>query len=466
MLNIELPDRVRFLLDLLHNCGHEAYVVGGCVRDSLIGIEPKDWDVCTSATPDEVEKLIEQHNSETETASEMYRTFNIGKRFGTITVVDDVGMSVEVTTFRADGYYNDCRHPNQVVFVDSLETDLSRRDFTINAMAYSEETGLIDYFGGVTDLDNQVIRCVGVPDERFNEDALRILRALRFASKYAFELEPKTKEAIHNCAELLYYIAVERIQKELIGILFGKNCRPVLMEFSDVICLLIPEMTECVGFSQNNKYHQYTVYEHMVVAVSEYHGDDIYVKLALLLHDIGKPLCYSEDENGGHFYGHAEPSALIVESVLRRLKFDTRTVDTVTLLVKYHDIIIAPTKKSVRKWLNKLGVGIFERLQSMRRADILAHKQGTQDERLKTLDEICDIEAALIKEDSVFTLRRLAINGNDVISLGIIPGKAVGILLNKALNAVINEEVDNDKHLLMEYLRLEITNAVEKTFQS
>lgn len=294
MHRISIPKGARAVLLNLRYENHEAYVVGGCVRDSLLGKEPKDWDICTSATPDEVKELMHRRG---------IKTIDTGLQHGTVTVDMGTVGKYEVTTFRIDGNYTDGRHPDYVEFTESIYKDLSRRDFTINAMAYNS-AGLIDPFHGRDDLQAGIIRCVGNPDERFEEDALRILRALRFAATYGFSIEEQTAAAIHKDAWMLKRIAAERINGELCKMLLGDGILNVLLNFSDVIATIIPEMEPCIGFEQNNKYHQYTVYEHIAHAVANYKGTDVSVKVALLLHDIGKPQCYTEDENGGHFHGH------------------------------------------------------------------------------------------------------------------------------------------------------------------
>ena len=315
-LKIDMPVGAKRIIKNLTNHDFEAYVVGGCVRDSLLGYSPKDWDICTSATPETVKELHDH-------------TIDTGLKHGTVSVVESDGI-YEVTTFRIEGKYSDNRRPDTVEFVTDLKTDLSRRDFTINAMAYNDENGVIDYFGGLSDLAERKVKCVGNANTRFSEDALRILRAIRFSSVYGFAIEHDTSEAIHSNAELLQNIANERIRDELCKIIaFGKTTANTLLEYSDVMSIIIPEIAPCIGFVQNNKYHKYDVYEHMVRAMDAYTGHDPSVKFALLIHDIGKPLCYTEDENRGHFYGHSIPSHDIAEHVVNRLKFDNKTKDTV-----------------------------------------------------------------------------------------------------------------------------------------
>ena len=301
---IKLPKSVELILSKLNNCGYEAYIVGGCVRDSIIGTTPHDWDICTSALPEQVMEVFEG-----------YKIIPTGLKHGTVTIIID-DAQYEVTTYRIDGKYEDNRHPKEVSFTSDLKEDLSRRDFTINAMAYNPSIGLVDYFGGKKDIRKKLIKCVGNPDERFNEDALRIMRTLRFASTYGFVITEETSSAVHCNVALLNNIAKERINTELCKLLCGEGVLEILLNYNDVISTIIPELKPCIGFNQNNRYHQYTVYDHIAHAVSNYTGEDMVVKVALLLHDIGKPTCYTEDENGGHFHGHGVPSSEIAKEAV------------------------------------------------------------------------------------------------------------------------------------------------------
>lgn len=431
MSKINIPSGAKQIINTLNDSGFEAYVVGGCVRDSILGMSPKDWDICTSATPDEMKACLE------------FRTIDTGLKHGTITVVID-NDTYEVTTFRKDGDYSDNRHPDSVEFVLSLEEDLARRDFTINAMAYNETVGLIDKFGGLNDLNHKIISCVGNPDDRFNEDALRIMRAMRFASTYEFSIQKETAQSIHSNKDMLLNIANERIQTELVRMLCGDGILNILLNFNDVITTIIPEMKPCVGFDQKNRFHQYTIYEHIAHAVSNYTGMDTSVNVALLLHDIGKPQCYSEDENGGHFHGHSVPSHEITEAVLDRLRFDNKTKREVSELVLFHDSYIDPTPKSVKKWLNKIGEERFRQLIQVKRADISAHKQGTFEARIIWCNSLLSILENVIKEKDCFTIKDLNIDGFAIMALGVSQGKIVGDILNHLLDKVINGEIKND----------------------
>ena len=436
MLKINIPQGVKSILESLHGVGYEAYVVGGCVRDSLLGKSPKDWDICTSAKPDEIKMCLD------------YETIDTGLKHGTITVKSEDGY-YEVTTYRKDGNYSDNRHPDYIEFVDSLSTDLSRRDFTINAIAYNSKEGCVDIFGGMLDLDNSIIKCVGDPNDRFSEDALRILRAMRFASVYDFEIETNTSNAIHANRHKLNNVAYERIQVELVKMLKGKNVLQVLLGYSDVIATIIPELNPCIGFDQNNRYHEYTIYDHIAHAVANYTGDDTSVKVALLLHDIGKPQCYTEDKNGGHFYGHPILSYNLANEILARLRFNNKTRSEVLELIFYHDFVIATTTRSIRRWLNKIGEKRLRQLIAVKRADIAAHKKGMYEESLKNCDDIVTIINSVISEKQCFSIKDLCINGYDIINLGIPQGKVIGDTLNYVLNKVINNEIKNNKNELM-----------------
>ena len=428
----------RFILLLLQEAGYEAYIVGGCVRDSLLGKEPHDWDICTSATPKEMKRAFSSLS-----------THDTGIKHGTLTVISVDGKPYEITTFRKDGAYSDYRHPDSVSFVTDLREDVARRDFTINAMACNK-SGIIDYFGGMKDLEAGVVRCVGDADARFKEDALRVLRALRFASTYGFSIEEKTAAAIHRNAPLLNGIAAERIREELCRMLSGKGILKILLDYSDVFATIIPEIRPCIGFEQNNRYHQYAVYDHIAHAVANYTGSDTSVNIALLLHDIGKPLCYTEDERGGHFHGHGVPSRDLAEKVVDRLRFDNRTKQEVLELVLYHDSVIEPTPKIVRRWLGKIGEQRFRQLLCVRMADIKAHADGTQQSRIERCLALGSIMEKVIEENQCFNLKDLAVNGTDIMeAIGLSQGKKVGEVLNHLLDMVIAAEVENERQALL-----------------
>lgn len=444
MHSINIPHGASEILNDLHAIGHEAYIVGGCVRDSLLGVEPKDWDICTSASPQTVEAVFQGHGG--------YRVFETGLKHGTVSILSD-GAVYEVTTFRKDGNYSDGRRPDDVEFVSDVIEDLARRDFTINAMAYSPEAGLIDPYCGLRDLQIGVISCVGSPDERFAEDGLRLLRALRFASTYGFKIDGETSESIHRNISLLENISAERINSELCKILCGNGVLQILLEYKDVVCKILPELEPCVGFDQNNRFHQYTVYDHIAHAVANYPGKDVVIKLALLLHDVGKPQCYTEDENGGHFHGHAPVSAEIADFALFRLRFDNQTRHDVVELIGMHDATLVPTKRVVRRILNKIGPEQFTRLIEVRFADINAHAEGTQSERLTQVRGAELLGREIIAQNECFTVKDMAINGNDVMALGVPEGRRVGEILAACLTAVMNDDVQNEHSALIEFAK-------------
>lgn len=437
MNKINIPNGAALILAMLKHYGFDAYVVGGCVRDSLLGLQPKDWDICTSALPEQVEEIFKDN-----------RIIETGLKHGTVTIVMDDGQ-YEVTTFRTDGAYSDCRRPDNVTFVRNVEDDLARRDFTINALAYDGRGQLIDLYGGMYHLEHGVISCVGNADDRFNEDALRIMRALRFASVYGFKIADETAVAIHKNAKLLNNIAVERINVELCKLLCGKGALQILLDYNDIIATIIPDFKPCIGFDQNNRYHQYTVYDHIAHAVDNYKGTDIIVKLALFLHDIGKPTCYTEDENGGHFHGHGIPSRNIAEQILQRLRFDNKTQKDVTELVLYHDSVIEPTPKTVKRWLNKIGEEQLLRLLDIRMADILAHAEGTQESRIERCVAVRELMNSIISEEQCFSIKDLLIRGADILNLGVPQSKLVGEILNHLLDRVISGELDNKREVLI-----------------
>lgn len=439
--DIKIPKDAEHIIDRLNDHGYEAYVVGGCVRDSILGRTPNDWDICTSATPDKVIEIFADHE-----------VIPTGLQHGTVTVVID-HTPYECTTFRIDGDYSDSRRPDRVEFTTDIIQDLSRRDFTINAMAYNPNTGLVDPFGGAEDIKARVVRCVGRANDRFDEDALRVMRALRFASVYGFVISEDTSNAIHRKAENLNNIAVERINTELCKLVCGQGVLGILLNYSDVISTIIPEIKPCIGFNQNNRYHQYTIYDHIAHAVSNYAGSDIIVKIALLLHDIGKPTCYTEDENGGHFYGHGVPSRDIAESVVERLKFDNRTKNGVIELVLYHDAVIDPTIKVVKRWLNKVGEEQLFRLLDIRMADILAHAEGTQQSRIDRCVAVRKIAEEVLASEQCFKLKDLEVNGNDLMQIGIPQGREIGNTLNLLLDMVINGEIQNNKDELLSFVQ-------------
>ncbi|NJD04042.1 MAG: HD domain-containing protein [Ruminiclostridium sp.] len=435
--DIHIPAGIKSALDKLHQAGYEAYAAGGCVRDTFLGKEPHDWDIATSAAPKEVQAVFEG-----------YRHIDTGLKHGMVIVEID-REPVEITTFRIDGKYSDGRRPDNVTFTSSIAEDLSRRDFSINACAIADNI-LVDPFGGQEDAKNKVIRCVGNPIQRFTEDALRILRGIRFASVLNFKVEEKTKAAMFECRHLLENISQERITVEFCKTLAGINVKNTLLEFKDIVAYILPEIKEMVGFEHHNQYHIYDVYEHSLKAVESIESDNI-LRVAMFFHDIGKPSCYSSDKNNvGHFYGHSEISAVMTEKILQRMKFSTADKRTIIELIKYHNTQMGLTSKSVKKLLLKLGVVQLRRLLKVKKADIMAQNPSFANNRIKDLDIVELILDDLIATNSCISLRDLAINGDDLIQLGIPEGKRIRIVLNRLLEMVLDEETENSREVLLE----------------
>ena len=444
---MKLPNDVKFILEKLNNFGLEAYVVGGCVRDTLLGKEPKDWDICTNAKPEKV--------------MEVFKDFEIiptGLQHGTVTVMlNHIGY--EITTYRIDGDYSDGRHPDSVSFTSDLAEDLSRRDFTINALAYNEVEGIVDIFGGIEDLKNKKIKCVGTPIDRFNEDALRILRALRFSSVLGFKIEENTKQAIFEIYKNLDKIAKERINVEFSKMLQGINNVKILREYIEVYGYIIPELLKMKGFEQVNPYHKYDVLEHTLKVIENLDRDNLPLLLAGLFHDIAKPITFFKDEAGvGHFNGHPSKSAEMSEIILKNLKYSNDIIDRTLWLIKYHDLMMTPDNKFIRKILRKSAgfdensKTMFELLLKLRRADILGQSEYKRTERLEVVDLTEKLLRDFVPEDDCFTVKQLNINGNDLIAMGYEAGKFMGVILNELLNKVINEELQNDKESLKLYV--------------
>lgn len=432
---------VSYILSTLTAHGEQAYIVGGCVRDKLMGRNPHDWDICTSALPSQTEAIFREAG---------FSVIPTGIKHGTVTVVID-NESFEITTFRVDEDYEDGRHPDRVKFVSDVTEDLARRDFTMNAIAYSPATGLIDPFHGAEDIKNGIIRCVGNPDQRFEEDALRIMRAIRFSATLGFSLEKTTENSTREHLPLLDNIARERIREELLKLLSGVVVGPTLMEYSDFITQIIPELTPCIGFQQNNPYHIYDVWEHIVHAVDSAEPDPE-LRMVLLLHDIGKPLCYAEDENHvGHFHGHVKTSADIARIVLNRLRFSNEEISRIVQLVAIHDRRIEPTKKAVRRMLNEIGSDQFDHLMKVQKADVLAQNPAPvlTRPRLEKIKTLKTLKAQILEEQECFSLKDLAVNGRDLIAAGVKPGPEVGHVLQYLLDKVLEDAALNDKEKLL-----------------
>lgn len=435
-MDVRFPKSVRWAIGLLNAAGYEAWAVGGCVRDSVLGKEPHDWDMTTSALPAETMAVFAD-----------YPVIETGLKHGTVTVLVD-GEPLEITTYRVDGSYSDGRRPDSVSFTRSLEADMARRDFTINAMAAHPEKGIVDCFGGLEDLQNGVIRCVGDPDRRFSEDALRILRAMRFSAVLGFPIEEKTADALVRIRENLRHVAMERIFSELKRMLCGKDAGRILRHFPQVLWVFLPELEPMHGFEQHNPNHLYDVWEHTVRSVEAAPADEV-LRLAMLLHDIGKPACFTQDEKGvGHFYGHPMKSCDLAADILGRLRVDNDTRERVLTLVEHHDANIPVKPAAVRRWLGKLGEKGFFDLLAVKRADNLAQNLAYRNCQSE-LDDLAALAKEVLAEGQCFTLRSLVVGGRDLMELGFKPGPAMGDVLNTLLEKVVEEECPNEKAALL-----------------
>ncbi len=435
-MTMDMPKNVDTAINLLQSAGFEAYAVGGCVRDSLLGKTPNDWDITTSAKPEDMKSVFAE-----------FHCIDTGIKHGTVTVVID-GEPLEITTFRLDGEYEDNRHPKSVTFTSNLGADLGRRDFTVNAMAYSKMTGTVDLFGGQNDLKNKIIRCVGDPDRRFNEDALRILRALRFASALDFEIEEKTAQSLLKNRALLGNISEERIAKELLKLVCGKGAKQILTDFAPVLFEILPELQPMYKNSHDNPHHCYDIYEHTLIAVESI-DPELTLRFAMLLHDCGKPAVKKFDENGvAHFYGHQRISAEISAQILARLKVSNKFRDEILFLVSNHDRweLYENTEKMPR-YLSKFGLDGVLNLLKVMRADVLAQSP----EYRYRLDQIADAEETaknLAAQKPCLSLSELQINGRTLMDIGIPQGRKLGAVLAQLLDEVIDGVTKNTQEAL------------------
>ena len=419
--------------------GYEAYAVGGCVRDSILARRPEDWDITTSARPEEIKKLFR-------------RTVDTGIEHGTVTVL--LGKdSYEVTTYRIDGVYEDSRHPKEVRFTNKLEEDLRRRDFTINAMAYNDDVRLVDVFGGMQDLNHHLIRCVGDPAERFSEDALRILRAVRFSAQLDFPIEAGTAKAVRELAPALEKISAERIQTELVKLLISPHPEKIRDAYElGITKVILPEWDAMEGVEQNTPHHKYDVAQHTLHSLKNVKRDKI-LRLTMLFHDMGKPSVKTTDGKGqDHFKGHALVSEEIARKVMRRLKFDNDTVKKVTRLVCYHDYRTEATTKNVRRAMNRIGVDLFPYYLAVRMADVKAQSPYQRREKIENIIAMREIYQKVLIEEECVTLRQLAVSGRDLMELGMKPGREMGSMLSELLEYVIDDPARNNKETLRAYV--------------
>lgn len=443
-MQIQLPAKVHNIIDTLEAAGYEAYAVGGCVRDSILGREPDDWDITTSARPEEIKRLFS-------------RTIDTGIRHGTVTVMLDK-EGFEVTTFRIDGDYEDGRHPNNVTFTASLEEDLRRRDFTINAMAYNEIRGLADLYGGLADIEAGVIRCVGDARERFTEDALRMMRAVRFSAQLGYRIDADTQAAITALAPNLQKISAERIQTELVKLVVSPHPDYLRIAYeTGITAQILPEFDLCMETPQNNPHHCYTVGEHILHSMLAIEADKV-LRLSMLFHDIGKPQTLTVDEEGiTHNRTHPAVGAQMTRVILRRLKFDNDTIDKVTKLVLYHDQEIAVTQAGVRRALNRMGEDIFTMMFAVRRADVEAQSDYQREEKLQTLAYIESLYREIKEQGDAVSLKNLAITGYDLIAQGMKPGRQVGLALQELLDRVLEDPSLNTPEKLLEISKKIVT---------
>ncbi len=441
-VRIRIPGKAAQVLEKLWEAGYEAYVVGGCVRDSLLRRTPQDWDITTSAKPEQVKALFR-------------RTVDTGIRHGTVTVMMDRD-AFEVTTYRIDGEYEDGRHPREVTFTPDLREDLKRRDFTINAMAYSDRGGLVDLFGGAEDLKKGVIRCVGNPMDRFGEDALRILRAIRFSAQLGYEIEPETLEAVRVLAPTLSKISAERIRTELEKLLVSDHPEYLRTAYeTGVTKIILPEFDRCMSTPQNHPHHCYNVGEHTLVALTKVPADRI-LRFVMLLHDMGKPDTLQIDGEGiTHFHGHEAQGEKIARAILRRLKFDNDSVAKICRLVLYHgygdgfdwDL------RLVRRSLNRIGLEAFPDLFAVKRGDILAQSDYQREEKLAAVNRWQKLYEQILEEKQCVTLKSLAVNGSDLLRMGWTPGREIGETLNLLLEQVLEDPRRNNREYLLEQAR-------------
>lgn len=433
---LKIPEAVQQIIDCLNEHGYEAYAVGGCVRDALLGRIPHDWDITTSAMPLQVKELFP-------------RTVDTGLQHGTVTIM--IGKEgYEVTTYRIDGEYEDGRHPKEVLFTVSLEEDLKRRDFTINAMAYHPRQGIVDLFKGQEDLKNGIIRCVGNAMDRFTEDALRIMRAVRFSAQLGFGIEEKTKEAIRALADNLRFVSAERIQAELVKLLTSPHPEHIRIAYeTGITAKVLPEFDLMMETEQNNPHHCYSVGEHTIHSMMNIEPDRI-LRLAMLFHDAGKPAMKSHYNGRDHFSKHPQCSEKIAGDVLRRLKFDNYTMDLVKRLVRWHDERPELTFRSVRRSMNKVGADIYPYLFQVRLADTLAQSDYYREEKIRYIEETKKIYQEIIESEQCVCIKDLKVDGRDLIALGMKPGPALGQCLAYLLEIVLDDPDQNEKTKLLD----------------
>lgn len=442
-MKIRLPEHVTFILHTLEAAGFEGYAVGGCVRDALLGREPQDWDITTNAHPLQVKELFR-------------RTIDTGLQHGTVTVMLD-HTGYEVTTYRIDGEYEDGRHPKEVSFTGSLREDLMRRDFTINAMAYNETDGLVDLFEGKEDLERGMIRCVGNPKERFSEDALRMMRAIRFSAQLGFAIDPQTLEAVCALSDTIEKISAERIQTELLKTLTSAHPNAVRIFYETGLSAhFLPELDAMMETDQNNPHHCYSVGEHTLHSLLHVEADKV-LRLTMLLHDVAKPQCKTTDESGiDHFHGHPAQGAQMARVILRRLKLDNDTVARVTQLIRWHDDNPPLTERNVRRAVYRVGSAQYPAIFAVKRADILAQSDYQREEKLSYVDAYETLYTQILEKNQCLSIRDLAVNGADLLAAGVPQGRQIGEYLDQLLQLVLEQPELNTREYLLEVVRKQI----------
>ena len=433
-----IPEQARYIMKKLRENGYEAYLVGGCVRDTVMGRPVHDWDITTSALPQDCSAIFNALG---------HHVIETGLKHGTITVALDK-VPYEITTYRIDGDYADHRHPDTVRFSKNVRDDLSRRDFTVNAMIMDEDGNVTDLFGGKQDIKDRIIRCVGDPEKRFDEDGLRILRALRFSSVLDFSLSPDVCAAIRKKKDLLKEISAERIYAELCRLVTGPGAGRILAENSEVLGVFMPQILPCVGFDQQNRHHDYDVWTHTCRAVGA-SVPELNVRLALLFHDLGKPETFTKDEKGGHFYGHHEYSAKHARDIMNALRADHATRDAVVTLVELHDTVFSGGRKQLHKLLCRIGPQRTRELLQVHRADVAAQSETCREERLAQADGLFTILDELLEQENCFSLKDMAVNGTDLVNLGAEPGPVIGQILKHLFGEITEGRLKNDREVLM-----------------
>lgn len=429
-----LPETIAEIINTLENAGFAAYVVGGCVRDACLGLTPQDYDLCTSALPEQTERVFHDR-----------RLVLAGKKHGTVGVVTENGV-VEITTFRREGGYGDNRHPDWVEFVPDVESDLARRDFTVNAMAYSPARGYADPFGGREDLEKGILRAVGDPEKRFQEDSLRILRGVRFAVRFGLQVDSATEKAMFSQVSLMDNLARERVFDELCKLLPLVTAED-LIRFAPILAAVIPELKPMIGFDQRSPHHAYDIYTHVAGVVAGVPGD-LTLRWAALLHDVGKVPTFTLDENGrGHFLDHAAKGAEMADVILRRLKAPNALRERVVLLIEKHMLWLVPEKKQLRRQIGRLGQETVYQILSLQQADN-SNKGTAKSEENEKYVQILDVLEEIRSEDGCLSLKDLAVNGNDLVKIGF-SGRTIGTMLNWLLDQVMEETLPNDREILL-----------------